>query len=329
MERSPRVAVLLMDGMWAHDVANTIQVFGDGTPLRGAVPCEFEFVSDTELVRLDHGLSARATTLEAYGSMPDLVCVPGFVDPLPNLDAAPVQLAICADWLSRAHNAGAEVASLGSGTFVLAAAGLLSGVECTVHHAFFDDFRKMFPQARVCANKILTHDASQGVWTSAGGASGLDLCLSLLAHLAGPAAASACAEAMNLWRPHSLDTSSDAFGMPTVGAAEERVRNIDDVCLQVRATIDRPWTVAQMARSFGMSRRTFERHFSEATGETPRAWLTTQRFELACSYLAQTDLPLPIVAARVGLSSADVLYRLFLTQRGESPTAYRRRFSAA
>ena len=105
MERSPRVAVLLMDGMWAHDVANTIQVFGDGTPLRGAVPCEFAFVSDTELVRLDHGLSARATTLEAYGPMPDLVCVPGFVDPLPNLDAAPVQLAICADWLSRAHNA--------------------------------------------------------------------------------------------------------------------------------------------------------------------------------------------------------------------------------
>lgn len=328
MARRPSVAVLLMNGMWTHDVANAIQVFGNGTPIRGAVTCDFAFVSHRPHVRLDHGLSAEAQPLDCEPGPFDLVCVPGFVDPIADLDADEESYAACCDWLATVHAAGAEAASLGTGAFVLAGAGLLDGSECTTHHAFAADFRRIFPNIRLAEDKILTHDAARGVWTSAGGASGLDLCLSLLAHLAGASAAAAVSEAMSLWRPHSIDARADAFGMPANEAAVERLSDVDQICHAVAASLSRPWSVAQMAQASGMSRRTFERHFVEATGETPKSWLDSQRFETASAYLVQTDLPMPVIASRVGLSSADVLYRLFVSRTGKSPSAYRKRFSA-
>lgn len=326
--RGTNVGVLLMNGMWTHDVANTIQVFGNGTPIRGTVTCDFAFVAHRPHVRLDHGLSAEALPLGSVSGTYDLICVPGFVDPIADLDADEESYAACCDWLSDAHAMGAEVASLGTGAFVLAGAGLLDGLECTTHHAFADDFRRLFPNVRLTEGKILTHDATHRVWTSAGGASGLDLCLSLLAHLAGASAAAAVSEAMSLWRPHSIDARDNAFGMPANEAAAKRASDIDQICHAVAASLARPWSVAQMAQASGMSRRTFERHFVEATGETPKSWLDSQRFETASTFLVQTDLPMPVIASRVGLSSADVLYRLFVSRTGESPRAYRRRFSS-
>ena len=74
--------------------------------------------------------------------------------------------------------------------------------------------------------------------------------------------------------------------------------------------------------------RTFQRHFLESIGETPKEWLLAQRLELATLLLVQTDLPMPVVASRVGLSGADALYRLFVAQLGESPSSYRKRFSS-
>jgi AraC family transcriptional activator FtrA len=83
-----------------------------------------------------------------------------------------------------------------------------------------------------------------------------------------------------------------------------------------------------MARASGVSVRTFQRHFLESIGETPKEWLLAQRLELATMLLVQTDLPMPVVASRVGLSGADALYRLFVAQLGESPSSYRKRFSS-
>lgn len=80
--RIPRVVALLMDGMWAHDLANVIQVFGNGVPLRGQAPCDLSFASAGRSASLDHGLSAATTPLVECDTIPDLVCVPGFVDPV-------------------------------------------------------------------------------------------------------------------------------------------------------------------------------------------------------------------------------------------------------
>ena len=231
-------------------------------------------------------------------------------------------------WLREAAHHGAQIASLGTGAFVLGAAGLLDGVRCTTHHAFWDQFRLLYPAALLDEDSVFTHDQARGIWTSAGGASGLDLCLSLVAHLSGPVVASQVAEAMSLWNPRPLGTRSDAFGMPDTPEVERRGRDVEQVCKIVGADLSRPWTVAAMARASGVSVRTFQRHFLESIGETPKEWLLAQRLELATLLLVQTDLPMPVVASRVGLSGADALYRLFVAQLGESPSSYRKRFSS-
>jgi AraC family transcriptional activator FtrA len=315
--RIPRVVALLMDGMWAHDLANVIQVFGNGVPLRGQAPCDLSFASAGRSASLDHGLSAATTPLVECDTIPDLVCVPGFVDPCRAIQSDETDETIT--WLREAAHHGAQIASLGTGAFVLGAAGLLDGVRCTTHHAFWDQFRLLYPAA------LLDEDS---VWTSAGGASGLDLCLSLVAHLSGPVVASQVAEAMSLWNPRPLGTRSDAFGMPDTPEVERRGRDVEQVCKIVGADLSRPWTVAAMARASGVSVRTFQRHFLESIGETPKEWLLAQRLELATLLLVQTDLPMPVVASRVGLSGADALYRLFVAQLGESPSSYRKRFSS-
>ena len=307
-----------MDGMWAHDLANVIQVFGNGVPLRGQAPCDLSFASAGRSASLDHGLSAATTPL--------VECVPGFVDPCRAIQSDETDETIT--WLREAAHHGAQIASLGTGAFVLGAAGLLDGVRCTTHHAFWDQFRLLYPAALLDEDSVFTHDQARGIWTSAGGASGLDLCLSLVAHLSGPVVASQVAEAMSLWNPRPLGTRSDAFGMPDTPEVERRGRDVEQVCKIVGADLSRPWTVAAMARASGVSVRTFQRHFLESIGETPKEWLLAQRLELATLLLVQTDLPMPVVASRVGLSGADALYRLFVAQLGESPSSYRKRFSS-
>jgi AraC family transcriptional activator FtrA len=315
-----------MDGMRAHDLANVIQVFGNGVPLRGQASCDLSFASTGRSASLDHGLSAATEPLDECDPNPDLVRVPGFVDPCRSIQSGETDETVA--WLREAARHCAQVASLETGAFVLGATGLLDGVRCTTHHAFSAEFRLLFPRALLDEDSVFTHDRDRGIWTSAGGASGLDLCLSLVSHLSGPVVASKVADAMSLWNSRPLGTRSDAFGMPDTPEVERRGRGVEQVCKIVRANLSRPWTVASMARLGGVSVRTFQRHFQESTGESPKGWLLSQRMELATMLLVQTDLPLPVVASHVGLSGGDALYRMFLSQLGESPSAYRRRFSS-
>lgn len=321
----PYVIALLMDGMWTHDLANVIQVFGNGVPLRSRFSCDLSFVSAGKSVELDHGISVRTIPFSMLDEAADLVCVPGFMNPLEAASSSAMRQT--ASWLREIHDVGAEVASLGTGAFVLGATGLLDGVGCTTHHAYAEGFRNLFPSARLQEDSILTHDERRRIWTSAGGASGLDLCLSLVAHLSGPVAASEAADAMSLWNPKPMGTRSAAFGMPETPEDERRTHDMEKICQLVRADLSRPWTVSDMARLDGSSIRTFQRHFAESTGQTPKSWLSEQRVELASMFLVQTDLSMPVIAARVGLSSADTFYRVFVSVMGESPSSYRRRFT--
>lgn len=271
----PRVVALLADGMWSHDLANVIQVFADSPTLGEEAPCELAFVAAGGRARLDHGLSAEALPLEGTPARADLVCVPGFTSPAAAFGAGaprpPAGLNSCCAWLRDAYGAGAQVASLGTGTFVLGRAGLLDGVTCTTHHAYAALFSDLFPSARLEPDRVLTRDAARRVWTSAGGASGLDLCLSLLASLAGPRAAADVSEAMSLWRPRSLDTRQDAFGMPATEAGRHAMSDVDALRSAVSRDLSHPWTVAEMARCAGMSERSLQRHFLRNVGETPKA----------------------------------------------------------
>ncbi len=343
--RRPRVVALLTDGMWSHDVANIIQVFGSSLALGGECPCDLSLVAEGDSVLLDHGITVPCTPLSLHEGSADLVCVPGFCDPFAlNARFASEEGSVTAwtapdaprprvpremeEWICGQWASGAELVALGTGTYLLAIAGLLDGVACTTHWLFAEQLARFFPRVRVDASRLLTFDRRARIRTSAGGAAGADVCLAALADVAGYGAASIVACAMNLWSPRSPDTRQDALGMP---AAPEHVRAIDGIEQlkdAVRRHMDHGWTVTEMAWYLGMSVRTFQRRFEEAEGQTPSRWLAAEQVVRAAQLLEDTEFPLPVIAARVGLGGTDALRRRFTAAKGESPSAYRRRFRA-
>ena len=344
----PRVACLLIDGMWSHDVASVVQVFGSTLSRGGSDLCDLTFVSDGTRVELDHGISVRTQPIGCFEGTPELICIPGFVDPfrideglerachpIAELrdsvaeDVAPARLsAPMRAWLTGCWASGTELAALGTGVFALAVTGLLAGVRCTTHWVFAEEFARLFPRVALDASRMLAYDERARVRTSAGGASGVDLCLAALMDIAGRGAAASLAAAMNLWSPRSLEARQDAFGMPTTTDGERVGEDIRELKDAVHRHMDHSWSVSEMAWYVGMSVRTFQRHFQEVMGETPARWITRERMGMVAQLLEETDLPLPLIAARVGLSGADLMRRRFQELYGESPSSYRKRLRA-
>lgn len=328
------VAVFMTDGVWCHDVANAIQVFGGVMDPEGTQPCHMTFVAPGSVVRLDHGLSMETLPLSSYQGHPDILCAPGFTNPfvvtqtLAGLEAS-IDIDACKSWFRSVQESGAQIAALGTGTFVLGWMGLLDGVKCTIHYQYADAFSHAYPDAHLFSSSMIVHDRDAHVWTCAGGASCLDMCLALLMHVSGRSAVHAIANNMNLWSPRSLDVKQDALGVPDAPAQELVGREISELLTAVRRHISHQWSVSEMAWYVGMSSRSFQRHFMTTMGQTPMRWLTAERMGVACGLLEQTDLPLSLVASRVGLSGPDVLRKNFLAQYGETPSAYRKRHALA
>lgn len=143
----------------------------------------------------------------------------------------------------------------------------------------------------------------------------------------GRSTVNAIANNMNLWSPRSVDARQDALGVPDAPVQEHAGREIEELVDTVRGNISHQWSLSEMASYIGMSTRSFQRHFMVTMGQTPMRWLTAERMGVAGELLEQTDLPLPLVAARVGLSSSDVLRKNFTAHYGETPSAYRKRFT--
>lgn len=340
----PRAVCYLMDGMWSHDVASIIQVFGSTLAIGGIDPCDLEFVAEGECSELDHGISIRTTPIDRFDGTAELICIPGFVNPFAideRLERAGVSIAdvrrsvsggqptqrlspAARAWLCGRHATGSEIVTLGTGIFVPAVAGLLDGVRCTTHWEFAESLSRGFPHAEVDASRMLAYDEHARIRSSAGGASGVDVCLAALVDIAGHAAASSIAGAMNLWSPRSLAARQDAFGMARTVPTDDPVESIEQLKDAVHGNIAHSWSVSEMARYAGMSVRTFQRHFQRAMGETPARWIIRERLNAACELLEETDLPLPLVAVRTGFSSADLMRRRFQDLYGLSPSAYRK-----
>ncbi|MCO1654557.1 GlxA family transcriptional regulator [Pseudonocardia humida] len=238
----------------------------------------------------------------------DTVVVPSTSDP----DAAPDPALLAA--LVAAHDRGARVVSLCTGAFLLAAAGLLDGREAATHWQHADQLAARHPRVRVRDDVLYVVDGR--VLTSAGKTAALDLCVHLVRADHGDAAANGLVrrlvgpgprtggQVQFIARPHTPD------GLAT---ALERVR----------ARLDRPFSVADLAREAGLSSRQLARRMRAEVGTGPLSWLLQQRLALARELLEDTDASVEQIAARCGLGTATTLRRHFRRSVGTSPTAYR------
>jgi AraC family transcriptional regulator, transcriptional activator FtrA len=220
------------------------------------------------------------------------------------------------------HARGARVVSVCTGAFLLAEAGLLDGRRATTHWMHAPVLAKRYPQIDVDPN-VLFVDGGDGIFTSAGTAAGIDLCLHLVRLDHGAEAANALARRMVV--PPQRDGGQAQFvegPVPVVVGTDRMAETLEWAV----AHLDEPLRVEDLARRALQSPRTFARRFRAVTGTTPMQWLTRQRVMHAQRLLETTDLPVELIARRCGLGSGTALRLHFRRLAGTSPLAYRRTF---
>jgi AraC family transcriptional activator FtrA len=305
-----RVAVLALADVVAFDLSTPAQVFGN-EPERyaftacgvraGRVPTTTGFALD-----VPRGLDALADA--------DTVLVPGL---------RPVQWpppAAALEALRAAHARGARVASICTGAFVLAHAGLLDGRRATTHWAYAERLAERYPAVTVDPGVLYVDEGD--VLTSAGVAAGIDLCLHLVRRDHGAEMANAVARRIVV-APHR-DGGQAQFVEAPAPVVDEH--GLEPTRAWATQRLREPLTVAAMARHAACSERTFARRFRAETGTTPLQWLLGQRVLHARRLLEATDLPVEHVADAAGFGTAASLRAHFRRATATTPLAYRRTF---
>jgi AraC family transcriptional regulator, transcriptional activator FtrA len=309
-----RVATIVTEGTNAFEFAVACEVFGLERPELGDPLYEHRLVVVSHPVRLTGGW--RIDSDHDLGSLAwaDTVIVPaGPTDRSPEPELL--------DGLRAASARGARLVSFCSGVFTLAATGLLDGRPAATHWLYVDELRRRHPTIRVDGDVLYVDDGD--ILTSAGTAAAIDLSLHILRKDHGARVANQVARRMVI--PPHRDGGQAQFAVAPVPEAidDDRLGPVLDWMLD---HLDEQVTVPQLARLAAMSPRSFARHFRASTGTTPLRWLHHQRVTRAQELLEATDLPIDVVASRVGFGSATNLRDHFRRVTSTTPAAYRRRF---
>lgn len=220
----------------------------------------------------------------------------------------------------RSLRQGVRVASVCTGAFVLAAAGLLDGRRATTHWQSAEHFRALFPHVELDADVLYTDEGD--VLTSAGEAAGIDLCLHLIRRDHGAAVAADVAR-RTVVPPHREGGQAQYIPQPIPRPGVASTGRARQWALE---HLDRPLSLHKLASRESMSVRTFTRRFREEVGCSPAQWLTRQRVERARGLLEETDRPVDVIAGDVGFGTGASLRQHFRAVLGVSPSVYRATF---
>jgi transcriptional regulator GlxA family with amidase domain len=223
--------------------------------------------------------------------------------------------------LRRAAARGARIASICTGAFVLAQAGLLDGRRATTHWRYVTELGERFPSITPQPAVLFVQDGD--IVTSAGLAAGIDMCLHLIRADHGAATANTVAR-LAVVAPVRPGGQAQFISSPL---PTENGTTLADTRAWVLGKLGEPLTLTDLATHARVSVRTLTRRFRAETGQSPLQWLLHQRVERARELLEVTDLPLTQVAHLSGIGSIESL-RLHITRRtGLSPSAYRTSFT--
>lgn len=308
------VAILALDGVQPFELGVAWEGFGIDRSDEGLPVYDCAVVATKGSVRTAAGYSISTPHRLDRAADVDLLVVPAQVT---RHDDPP---GVVTELLRATVQRGARVMSVCAGAFTLGAAGLLDGRECTTHWRYASELAARYPKARVDPNVLFVCDGP--VLTSAGTASGLDLCLHLIRADHGEEVARRVARRM-VMPPHRDGGQRQYLDVPIRARAADTLAPLLD---ELSGELDTEHTASSLAARVAMSPRTFARRFRDETGTTPHLWLTQQRVLLARRMLEEGDDPIDTVAARCGFGTAAMLRHHFGRIVGVSPATYRRTF---
>ncbi|MEQ7922193.1 GlxA family transcriptional regulator [Xanthomonas sp. WHRI 1810A] len=226
----------------------------------------------------------------------------------------------------REHAASARrVASVCTGAFMLAQAGVLDGHRVATHWDSCALLAQRFPRVQVDAEPIFINEGA--LWTSAGVTAGIDLALALVEADLGRSIALAVAQDLVVFlkRPGGQSQFSTALSMQQATRTEDS--RFADLHAWMLDNLASDLSVSTLAAQVGMSERSFVRHYRAQTGNTPARAIEQLRVEAARRLLGDSALPIKRIADRCGFGTEETLRRSFLRAVSVTPQAYRERFS--
>jgi transcriptional regulator GlxA family with amidase domain len=246
----------------------------------------------------------------------DLIIVGSFYDFYTAINSNPDVI----PWLKKQHENGATIASISMGAFLLAETGLLDGKTATTHWAVARDFQKLYPRVHLRPERMITDEGD--LLCSGACNSYMDLSLYLVERYCGRTIALECAKSMI----HDFDRRSQNSYVVYQHQRDHNDRKILNTQKWIEKNYAESIDLDQLAHKNGMSRRTFERRFKNATGVTPLLYLQRMRIESAKSFLENSNQTFEEITHRVGYEDSSFFRRIFTKHTGLHPKEYQMKF---
>jgi transcriptional regulator GlxA family with amidase domain len=310
-----RVTFVIFDGYEALDLAGPYEVFGEaGYELVVVAPKKGPLRSSKGLpVQVDLSVSTadprHVGTLVAAGG--DGVFAARYNRRL-------------VDWVVTAAGSAQRVASVCSGTFLLAEAGLLDGRRVTTHWRVADQLAEDYPNLVVDSDPIFIQDGP--FWSSAGITAGMDMALALVEADLGPKTALNVARELNLFLRRPGSQSQFSVPLWSTPPTSDALRRVVDA---IHTDPGARHGISELASVAGLSPRHLQRRFTHEVGLPPAAYVERVRIEAAQRDLSERDDPVEAIARRYGFGTAETLRRTFHRIVGIAPSDYRARFRTA
>jgi transcriptional regulator GlxA family with amidase domain len=326
------IVVLAFEDVQLLDVTGPVQTFASanemvcgtrGAPADGA-PYSVVVVSPRGgAVRSSSGLSLMTQPIATVGGKEriDTLILPGGAGVH---DTANDKKTV--DWIRRHVSAARRIASVCTGAFLLAEAGVLSGLRATTHWKFCSRLQHEYPDIAVDPDPIYMRNGR--IWTSAGVTTGIDLSLALVQEDLGRKLAMQVARHLVVFlnRPGGQSQFSATLAAQAAAADGNAPNRFAPLHDWIAENVAGDLRVERLAERAGMSPRTFARIYAAKMGLTPARMVEKIRIEAARRILEETDTPIKRIASMCGFRQEERLRRAFARQVGTTPAEYRQRF---
>jgi transcriptional regulator GlxA family with amidase domain len=316
------ITIIVTKGAILGNIEGPRQVFTEANELlksMGKPPLfKIQLAGLSKKSQLNDGLYTIVTDPINEIKKTDLIIIPAMYG---NLQTAVDNNKNFIPWIIKHYKAGAEVASLCLGAFLLASTGLLRGRKCATHWIAANEFRKMFPDVNFVEDKIITDE--QGIYSSGGAYSSLNLILYLVEKYAGRQTAVFCSKAFQI----DIQRDSQSPFMIFKGQKEHEDEPVRKAQEFIETNFQNKITVDQLASMLALSRRNLERRFKKATANTVVEYIQRVKIEAAKMSLESSRENVSEVMYKIGYSDPKAFRITFKKITGLSPIQYRNKYN--
>ncbi len=224
-------------------------------------------------------------------------------------------------WIQKQYRNGAEIASICTGAFLLASAGLLDGKKCSTHWSAADSFRNMFPKVNIQADQLITDE--YGIYTNGGAYSFLNLILYLVEKYFDRQTAVFCAKVFQI----DIDRNTQSEFTIFTGQKQHEDEMVREAQAFIESNLNGKYSIDYLSGKFAVGRRTFDRRFIKATGNTPIEYSQRVKIESAKKAFETTRKNINEVMYDVGYSDSKAFREVFRKITGLSPLEYRNKYN--